>query len=101
MKIFFKGSLELPSQELLGLRQIDGSDNVEAQRIEQVLVILYNFSFDSFNCDYFARTKLLFKFLIMCTYCNYSDIKNEALDILGNISKRVISLIVFLLNLWY
>jgi hypothetical protein len=75
---------------LLGLRQIDGSDNVEAQRIEQVLISLYNFSFDPLNCDYFARTKLLFQFLIVCIYCNFSDLKNEALDILGNISKKVI-----------
>lgn len=65
--------------------------SAEYKRIEQVLVILNNLSFEDINADFMTKCQVLFEFLIVCLYCsdqNY-EIRKHALDILANISRKL------------
>lgn len=65
--------------------------SAEYKRIEQVLVILNNLSFEEINADFMTKCQVLFEFLIVCLYCsneNY-EIRKHALDILANISRKL------------
>ncbi|CAF0976366.1 unnamed protein product [Brachionus calyciflorus] len=65
---------------------------IEYKRIEQVLIILNNLSFEDLNADFMAnKCQVLFEFLIMCLYSNHPiyDIKKHALDIWANISRKL------------
>lgn len=92
----------LPQQELLNLRekqhQTDLISNhtetsVEFRRIEQVMVIFNNLSFEESNADFMAnKSPVLLEYLIMCMHCSNngnSELKKHALDILVNLSRKL------------
>lgn len=65
--------------------------SAEHKRIEQVLVILNNLSFEEINADFMTKCQVLFEFLIVCLYCSNDsyEIRKHALDILANISRKL------------
>lgn len=74
------------------LHRKDNSE--EYRRIEQVLVILNNLSFEENNAEFMAnQCRTLLEFLILCVFCDksecYVELKKHALDILSNISRRI------------
>lgn len=82
----------LPPQELLSLRETYEDTEIEFRRIEQVMVILNNLSFEENNADFMAnKSSCLLEFLIMCLYCTNShiDLHKHALDILANLSRKI------------
>ena len=92
----------LPELDVLNLREAyDNTSNihgmpdaclVEFKRIEQVLVVLNNLSFEENNADYLAnKCPALFEFLVMCLYVKsaHADIRRHALDTLANISRKM------------
>ena len=112
MKKFFCLDLKtLPPQELLNLETINDNQSklnnnnnnnssssssvvksVEYRRIEQVLIILNNLSYEENNADFMAnKSTSLIEFLIMCIYCSHSyvELKRHALDILVNLSRKI------------
>ena len=91
----------LPEKELLNLetssqnesKMINNSNKtVELRRIEQVMVILNNLSFEDNNADFMAnKAPVLIEFLIMCIHCTNCtiELKKHSLDILSNISRKM------------
>ncbi|RNA18036.1 AT-rich interactive domain-containing 2-like isoform X1 [Brachionus plicatilis] len=86
------------NESILNLSEIrhDLSDplvpfSVEYKRIEQVLVILNNLSFEEINADFMTKCQVLFEFLCVCLYCSNPvyEIRKHALDILANISRKL------------
>ena len=66
---------------------------VEERRIDQLLVILSNCSFEELNADFMAnRCPRLLEFLAMCVHCHdetTTTIRTHALDILANICRKL------------
>ena len=82
----------LPEQDLMNLRETGYLTSVEFKRIEQVLVVLNNLSFEENNAEYMAnKCPVLLEFLILCLYAKnaYSELCKHALDILANVSRRI------------
>jgi hypothetical protein len=88
----------------LNLFEENESYEVELKRIEQVLVILNNLSFEEENADFMAnKCEHLLEFLIMCLYCTKFckrthsssinktpvDLRKYSLDILISISRKL------------
>jgi hypothetical protein len=103
-KLYNKYLKTLPSHELLNLQETISTDPIdtnnkqqqtEFRRIEQVMIILNNLSFEENNAEFMAnKSSNLIEFLIMCIYCTGGEshsfeIKKHALDILVNLSRRL------------
>jgi hypothetical protein len=89
---------EFPEQELLNIREMidenEGETSVEFRRIEQVLIILNNLSFDDSNASYMShQCPTLLEFLILCLHVkilsNLTDLRKHSLDTLANISRKL------------
>ena len=69
--------------------------SVEFRRIEQVLIILNNLSFDDENAQFMSnKCTTLFEFLILCLYVkplnnSFVELRRNSLDILCNISRKM------------
>lgn len=70
----------------------DPTNTVEFKRIEQLLVVLNNLSFEENNADFMAnKCPALYEFLILCLYAKpaYMELRKHSLDILANISRKL------------
>lgn len=61
----------------------------ESCRINQVSVILYNFSFEQMNAMFLASHNPALRFLLMASCCNHSNIQRASLDALDNIASNI------------
>jgi hypothetical protein len=94
-KLYNEYLKDIPSSELMSLREwYDDEEGLcsEYRRIEQVMIILNNLSFEDNNATFMAnQSGSLLEFLIMCLFCKNRgllvDIRKHALDILANLSR--------------
>jgi hypothetical protein len=77
------------------MRDADLSRSIEYRRMEQVMIILNNLSFDESNAEFMAaKSPVLFEFLILALYFHptrppFVNLKRHSLDILTNIAKKL------------
>lgn len=67
-----------------------GAKDVECQRISQVGMIFYNFSFDSANADVLASHPLCLKFLVLCICSNHGFLQRMAWETLSNLAEKML-----------
>lgn len=85
-----KCALSLPGEELMNVRQEASGSNVEAMRVEQVMVTLFNLTFDECNVAFMAKSATILEFFMLGSFCGFgSDIRRLALDSLANLSRRI------------
>eukprot|EP00111_Clytia_hemisphaerica_P009502 TCONS_00027865-protein len=100
LKVYNAGSLghlykDEAAEELFSLfntienKKFENNNTPECSRITQVLVILYNFSFETLNSLFISSHDAAKRFLILAGCCKQNLIQRTALDTLDNIAEHV------------
>lgn len=66
-----------------------GINDMEAQRVLQIAVILRNLSFEEANVKLLAANRTCLRFLLLCAHCNLISVRQLGLDTLGNVAAEV------------
>ncbi|KAL9984999.1 hypothetical protein ACROYT_G007350 [Oculina patagonica] len=67
-----------------------GAKDVECQRISQVGMIFYNFSFDDTNASVLASHPLCLKFLVLCICSDHGFLQRMAWETLSNLAEKML-----------
>ncbi|XP_014672975.1 PREDICTED: uncharacterized protein LOC106813343 isoform X2 [Priapulus caudatus] len=78
-----------PGDELFTLSRNYGVHDTEGQRIEQIVVILRNLSFENGNIPVMACNSSCIRFLLLCAHCSWSTLRQMALDTLANLARQL------------
>nr|XP_020456892.1 AT-rich interactive domain-containing protein 2 isoform X2 [Monopterus albus] len=66
-----------------------GINDLEAQRVLQIAVILRNLSFEEVNVKLLAANRTCLRFLLLCAHCNLISLRQLGLDTLGNVAAEL------------
>ncbi|XP_054480655.1 AT-rich interactive domain-containing protein 2 isoform X2 [Anoplopoma fimbria] len=66
-----------------------GINDMEAQRVLQIAVILRNLSFEEANVKLLAANRTCLRFLLLCAHCNLISLRQLGLDTLGNVAAEL------------
>ncbi|XP_053270867.1 AT-rich interactive domain-containing protein 2 [Pleuronectes platessa] len=66
-----------------------GINDMEAQRVLQIAVILRNLSFEETNVKLLAANRTCLRFLLLCAHCNLISLRQLGLDTLGNVAAEL------------
>lgn len=67
-----------------------GAKDVECQRIAQVGMIFYNFSFDDTNASVLASHPLCLKFLVLCICSDHGFLQRMSWETLSNLAEKML-----------
>ncbi|XP_074657828.1 uncharacterized protein LOC141910865 [Tubulanus polymorphus] len=77
-------------EELFNLQRSSGIKDIEGQRVLQMASIIRNLSFEEENTSVLAAHHLVFRFLLLCAHCKYSNLRQMGLDTLGNVASQMV-----------
>ncbi|XP_068611397.1 AT-rich interactive domain-containing protein 2 [Brachionichthys hirsutus] len=66
-----------------------GINDMEAQRVLQIAVILRNLSFEEANVKLLAANRTCLRFLLLCAHCDLISLRQLGLDTLGNVAAEL------------
>ena len=82
------------NDEMLNMFEGELTKSIEYRRLEQLMIVLNNLSFDEVNAEFMAnRSGTLFEFLILSAFFSsqepYVNLRRHSLDILTNVAKKL------------
>ncbi|XP_022238814.1 AT-rich interactive domain-containing protein 2-like isoform X2 [Limulus polyphemus] len=84
-----KGKSPLTDDCFFNLGESLGTYNIEGQRVLRILLILHNLSFEEHNISVLAANSNCIRMLLLCVHCEWTRLRQIALDTLGNIASQV------------